>query len=354
MKNVGEAVDIRGETVARSSARDVLLVTLVPLLLLFVLNIPAKAYLARESWVHRIDSEKWQSLRTAQDTDWLVLGDSTGLMGVMPAVLRRELRGQVLNLARNAGPVCMEDAWMADEFLRQRGSPKGVVVVYSYHTLQALVPNWEAGLASMPLEFLFWRRRNPPLATSWSEDLNVVYHHLLPLSTDRRTLARPFLEPWAPMFEGASREHLGEDGFLEAAPNPSKVEWSAEQHLEGIKENPAALHPVQETGLNHLGRLADEKGFQVFFAPGPAWAGLRENPVFRQTQQAYRERVEQLARAHPGHVHFVLPTKRFFEKDEMESDVHLTRRSAARYTEALGQAVWMRQESARRESARRQ
>src|SRR5438128_2449200 len=82
---------------------------------------------------YKVIGAKWELLREQErPVDWLVLGDSSGNQGVVPAVLSERLGGSSLNLCTVGDLLAVNDAWMLETYIGTVGAPRKVLMVHAY------------------------------------------------------------------------------------------------------------------------------------------------------------------------------------------------------------------------------
>ena len=332
-----EELILVGERVGPATARGIAVTLVGTLLLVLLANLPASWYLRNYIWQYRIVGSKWDALTNLQQpVETLILGDSSGMMGVVPEVLDQHLDSTSINLARHAAPVALEDAWMLDTYIQKFGAPRSVVLVYSFFSLaEEFKP---AALASIPLSPGFWNRLDPPLPMSASDQMQVVARRYLPVYYASSTVARPLLTPWN-AFRELEKVELRSNGFLASPADPESVDQTAAAHLQDLRTGPPwALSDCNRRGLQTLLANAENFGFPVYIAIGPVYQGLVGHPEFQTRFSDLRQSLADLAAGRPRAL-LVTPEPISFNREEMQNDVHLTRDSAPRYTARLARQI---------------
>src|SRR5687768_3258615 len=81
---------------------------------------------------YKIVAKKWDLLTKAPDVDILVIGDSSGDQGIDPDVLKQELGLTAMNFCTVGDMLVLNDAAMAEEYLRTHKPPKMVIDIHVY------------------------------------------------------------------------------------------------------------------------------------------------------------------------------------------------------------------------------
>lgn len=278
---------------------------------------------------------KWQSLRALDaPVDWLILGDSSGNQGLRPDVLERTLGGRARNFCTIADTLTLNDAWMLRKYLSRFPPPKGVVVVHVYDVWRRS-PS-VAVLAQAPLSLTAWLdlRPRPPLDSSALIEWLAV--RLLPIYSEslslRELLRRPTLRrPDLPV--------PGPDGFMATTEaNPARVLDQKAGHLAFVRSTRFQMSEANRAGLEEMIRLAEEKGFDLWLAPSPMFAGLYREADF---QAYYREEIaelEALSKLHPR-LRLLLREPPLYSEAQMENADHVVGDAARAYSEVVASAL---------------
>jgi len=321
------------ETLAPATWREVA-ATLAGVLVLFALvDLVAVIGLERRplNAGYRVVKEKWRLLEgQVTPVDWLVLGDSAGNQGVMPAVLEAELGGTALNLCTIGAQSAMGDAWMLDAYLRKVGAPDHVLVVHVYD-------NWERelkvdGIAQVPLRWGFWERLQPPVHLDAGPALELGLHRYLPLYAQNQALSRLLRAPWSAL--GRPFE-MDAEGFVpEARSNPAAVRSDAQKHLALVRRGKAVLSSSNRRAIDALEAMAERHGFDIWLAHAPVFAGLPAEEDYRSYFAQVQEGLSSFTARRPR-VRVLSSEPVTFPAEEMTNVDHVTAEGARRYTKVL-------------------
>lgn len=266
--------------------------------------------------------------------DWLILGDSSGNQGLRPDVLERTLGGRARNFCTIADTLTLNDAWMLREYLSRFPPPKGVIVVHVYDIWRR-EPNVSV-LAQIPLSPARWivLRPRPPLdAASVVEWLAT---RLLPIYSEnlslRELLRRPTLRrPDLPA--------PGPDGFMATTDaNPARVLDQKAGHLAFVRSTRFRMSTANRAGLEEMIRLAEQKGFDLWLAPSPMFAGLYREADFQAYFREETAELESLSKLHPR---LRLPLRKppLYSEAQMENADHVVGDAARAYSEVVAAAL---------------
>lgn len=334
---VGEKPDLRGEKVTGTTARRLAALILGACTIVILANIPARWYLRHFNWTFIVADEKWRLLRELpHGVDWLVLGDSSGMMGVYPPALESAMGGSAVNLCRHSLPVAVEDSWMLQDYIGRLGPPRHLLLVYCYNGLSDDVS--PDGLAPVPLSWGFWRRWQPSLELSWEELFHLYALRTLPVLTYPEQIARPLVTPWN-AFQEMNKVVLHADGYLETmAADPDMVQSLTATHLATLSQV-TRFTEVNRRGLVTMLDLSKQYGFDVYLAAGPVYEKLAENHDFAACYARLHEDLSKLLARYPNAHYLMGGHLATFRLQEMQNDVHLTLPAARVYTASLCDAI---------------
>ncbi len=328
------------EVIAPSSKGAVLATVLGTLIVVLLVNLVALLYLDRHTanlgyW---LVEKKWEILQNLQGpVDWLVLGDSSGNQGIVPAEMTRALGGEAVNLCTIGGVSAIEDTWLLETYLERFPPPRGVLIIHSYDTwCRESEPVF---LAHIPLTWGFWNRLTPPLALNAAATRDVFLARYVPLYAESETLSyligQGLLSPRKLFRE---RYHVQPDGYqrFERA-RPAEVRRDADNHLIFVSGATFALSAENAAALDHLAALAAQHDLDVFLASGPLYEDLFENEAFRRYHGQVGDSLQRAASQHLG-LHY-LPAVYTFDAGRMASADHVVDAAARTYTRAVAAEI---------------
>ena len=267
---------------------------------------------------------KWQLLlQERAPCDWLLLGDSTGNLGLDAALFEKRLGGRALNLSTTIATSSAADAWFVETLIHRGVIPTHVVVMRT---------------------LLSWISERPA-ASSWSR---------IPLSWKERRRLRPeigenmtsvFTRYWPPFAAlGASLEFptaavpkqmvVEIDGFQgNMVTDPSYLlQEVPSRKLPPGEKGEFSLTPSATASLRILSDEAARYGFDLYIV-FPPWQEEHQNsPEIREYQNVYRLLFETFLIS--PNVHLVSPPLTFPKRDFIDAR-HLSYQGAWRFTNAL-------------------
>jgi len=235
--------------------------------------------------------------------DWLVLGDSYGLYGVMPSVMEARLGGECRNFASHAGLLMLGDSQMLDVHIQRIGAPKQVVIVTAPTTWQKPI---DAGvpqtMSKTPLPWGFWRRLAPGFRFTPARWWEMFLGRYAPMYSSNTTIggllqslpARLLPQrPAAAAVATPAPAALPPDLAAPAADLEKGWEAGEIRTLERVLETAEWLEPKTDDGFSisainrqvveAIGRFAAEQGFTVYYANGPVMQAAVERSTQVQT-----------------------------------------------------------------------
>lgn len=307
------------------------------LAVLLALNFAAFAYMRREPLSHdaAMAMAKWSLLRApSEGTDTLIVGDSSGNFGVMPSVLDDELGWRSINVCTMGRYLAVGDAWMVQDWIERNGPPARVVSIHA-------VRRWEdelepSSIAQVPLAYGFWNQE-PDLQLGWAETRDLLVARYLPLYASSVSLSRA-LRTWtwrieSPIAIGGSGHASMQDA------NPTNVLRKSGQTRKTMAVRQGlGLTDHNQAALETLVDLADEHGFELYLAHGPAFEDLARAPAYLRYLGWLNAHLAELAAGSPR-VHRVFEDPPTFPIDQMENPNHLVGPYPADYTRVLAAAL---------------
>ena len=308
-------------------------------------NAGAFWYLERftPDWGRYLHWRKWDLLFAEAPNgpvDWLVLGDSSGSLGVVAETLQEELGGSALNLCTTAGGTLLDDLWLLDSYIRRHGPPGNVVLVHTFSVWHKS-PNTEA-VATAPLLWLLTQGIQPhPFVGLGMANLKPFFMKYFPLYNQSHRLAGLFMPPWEqPWFKNPLAERSTAAGTLALEKAyPEKVARQLGQLLADYK---SASKPPAAFNLACLRRLLDlsqRHRLPVYLANGPLAADLLAHAPIQEQIAVIHRGLDALLPQYPlaqRVLHRPLP----FATEELVDQVDHLRHPAARlYTQRLAAAI---------------
>ena len=287
----------------------------------------------------RVVKAQWRLLDAAdRTTNWLILGDSSGLQGVVPKLLDERLGGRSVNLGTTRRMLATNDAWMLNRFIARHGPPQGVVLVHAYEVWHGEREWLIEAMPDIPLAWGFWNRLDPPLPLQPAEQVRVFLSRYVPLYADNQSLPRAFQYPWkvARYFFSVG---IDETGYMPVkSANPRQVEEDYRQHIEAVRGRRFHISEINRQALERIRALAETHGFDVYLANSPLYQGLYDDPEFR----AYFRQVQEALRAFAAtcpRIHYIAQEPSTFPKDQMENCDHVTAPASREFTRRLAEEI---------------
>jgi len=231
---------------------------------------------------------KWDLLLNQKNAvDGVILGDSSGNQGVIPALLAAQgLDAQWLNLCTIGSTLLINDAWMLQTLIERVGPPKRVILVHSYDALSK-EPSATV-VASIPLQWGFWQQLQPSLQLDLSQTRDTFLARYIPLYAANLSLQRMIQHPWEFDQWNAKLDPYGFEGRNKSKPSAIDKDFKKSQKL--VREQQPYLSEPNRQALEVILSLAEKYGFNVYYATGPIYDLLGREPAFttyfQKTQQA--------------------------------------------------------------------
>jgi hypothetical protein len=336
MQNQGAGRTTR-EIIESSSRKKILLllVGIVTIVLLF--NLVAIGY--TKPYANSgldIPGKKWGMLLGLKNpVDWLILGDSTGLVGVDPAIISAGLGGISINLCTSGPNGVINDAWMLDTYITRFGPPRNVLIVNFYKTWY--IDPSPGIVAGLPLEWGFWNKLEPPLYFNFGDTCNLWLQRYAPVAM-QNPVPRWILEGywfWSRVFPGLIRPVLRNDGLYQNWDKvPGLVERSTQEEMKFIKEHEFHVSNSAQRALEHIRELADENGFDVYMVDNPIYQGLFADQGFQDYFAKVREMQVGFA-ATSERIHYLVNLQLSLPEPLMRDAVHALPSGAEDFTRRL-------------------
>ena len=277
---------------------------------------------------------KWRMLMEIQKpVDWLILGDSSALHGVIPSLFNAEINGTSINLSTIGDMTILGDLWMLEAYIRKFGPPPNVLVVRVYDS---------------------WHRDPEPSViaqapTAWGtqilSDLNIpcnsrckanyLLARYLPVYSESTSLSRVIKSP-SKLFQSPVRVDGG--GYLpvfNAAPDQVLID--AQRHIRDYTNRKFQISQTAAFCLKKISALADRHGFTVYFAASPLYEGLvRDEKIDRYQQQVW-SKIDSVTSG-SSKIHVIAHSIPFL-KEELTSVDHLIHPAAEKFTRTLARTI---------------
>ncbi len=336
-----EALERSHEHVPPATWVDVRSVMVGTLLWVLALNVGAIWYLANHSPNRgpRVIKTKWRLLDEApHGTNMLVLGDSSGLRGVVPKILNERLGVQAINLGTTRRMLVTTDAWMLERFIARHGAPERVLVVHVYEVWHGDKDWLVSAMADIPMNWGFWERMKPASPLLPSDQFRVFLNRYVPLYADNQSLATLFQKPWKAARYFASIG-VDETGYMPIkSANPREVEADRARNLAAVRGKTFVMSGMNRMALERIRELAEAHGFDVYLANSPLYEGLYKEPEFK----AYYQQVQGALRAFTAtspRLHYIAQEPWTFRKDQLENCDHVTEPASVIYTNKLADEI---------------
>lgn len=325
------------ELIRPATPRRVALHVVGTLAVVLGLNVAALAYMRREplSYDAAMSHAKWSLLRApAGGVDTLIVGDSSGNFGVVPVVLEEELGWRAINVCTMGRFLAVGDVWMVQDWIERNGPPARVISVHA-------VRRWEdrlraSSIAQVPLPYGFWDRV-PDLDLGWEERRDLMLARYLPLYAASVSLSRA-VRAWTWKIESPIPiSPRGHSSLLEAKP-ANVLHKAGQTRAELAERRELALTGHNRTALEALVELADDHGFDLYLAHGPAFRGLSRAPVYERYLGWLNAYLSDLAGRSPR-VRTVFAQPLDYAADQMENPNHLVGEHAQAFSRSLAEAL---------------
>lgn len=320
------------------------LATVFLTVLFFVaINLLIKWYLIaypinRGYWVTH---EKWEMLDSlSEPAEWLILGDSSAIQGVVPSVIEEQLGGQAINLATTAGIALLDDVWMLEEHIERYGPPKNVLVVHTVDVWDRdIAYQGSILIAKIPRPWGFWRASavDPGLDSDlW---IDIFLARYLPLYGETGSLltvlGRAIVTPER-LFENPYR--MEPDGYIPVNQTSSgSTVTETEETINKFEQNGFYISPINQTALDRMVALADEHDFELYLANGPLYEGLAQASAIQEFFADLNQTLEESAgRSNNAHYLTLLAG---MPLEQMQNIDHVNHAAAEVYSQMLASEI---------------
>lgn len=325
------------ERVPPSTSGRIALSAMLAVLVVVLANAAAGAALSRYT-PNRFDRQlatKWRMLdHLAAPVDGLILGDSTGNQGVDPAALGSVAGGRWLNLCTVADMLIVSDAWMLDTYIQKHGTPKAVVLVHAADVWPRQ-PD-PRPFSRLPRPWGYWRDMQPPLSFDGEQLWLAALTRYVPLYTATESLREMLVFPWRLPSTWAK---FRDDGFMPyGVSKPAQVKRQAAKHIRELTEDGFGVAEVNRQALARVAALAEQHGFDVYWAPGSVTDLLLREPVYRDYFDQAQRTVDEVTAGSPR-FHRLYDGPQGFPVEVMMDMEHLTPAGAEHYGQRIGERL---------------
>lgn len=289
-------------------------------------------YRAQGSMERAVVSEKWAHLaEAAEPYDIVLVGDSSGLMGVDPEVIAQRTGLRCYNACAFGQLLLVNEAWLL-QHLESLGRVPPIVVSIHVHDLFAREADMvRRRLGDFPADVRPWERYEPRLAPADRRIRERIYEWFPLIRSPKETrLALASLWTGSRPGDGA-RDRLSALG-LSRLPrlDPEGLARDIEEHLAELAGSGAdrpALSAVNRAAFERLVEVLDRHGSSLIVAEAPTAARLAASPLYSARLERNAEALRKLAAGRAGFLH--APTGRDgFADAVMQNADHLADEAA--------------------------
>lgn len=330
--------DITPEVLRRSTARRVVVMLALAVLFFVLINLGARTYLESHgtNLGYRVIHNQWTLLDEMEaPVDWLILGDSSGVHGVVPEVFAEGVGGgTAVNLSTLANCLVVDDAWMLHRYIERFGAPKQVVLVHAHDV-------WHRGynstlIGQIPRPWGHWARTPPTLDLTVEQEAKIFLNRFVPVYARRDTL-KAHLAAWGPprdlTFEPTP------SGWLPSRPHrAASFARDVARTRRFLRKNRFRMSKHNRRALEVIGGLSDEHGFDVYLVNGPMAAQVAGDDDFVRYQRDKVARLRSMMRAHRRVVVVSAQSTHAAERMEVAVD-HVIPDEAPRYTRFIADVI---------------
>ncbi len=329
-----EQDDILPDEIIRPGSRRGIVLTLVgSVVIVLIVNFALAHFMPRNPG-YAVVRDKWAMLlNQKRPVDTLVLGDSSGYLGVIPAELEAKLKGPAINYCSIGAMLSVNDAWMLDAYLEKFPPPKRVILVHVYDI-------WATPVTPVTMS-------NVPTGKNWRFNLKtnltlkqkarILLTDYFPLYSENQTISSYILQPWldrSNVFSGGL-----ESGFCPVETgNPLFVQSDTKIRLKNAQNQNFQMTGENRQALEYMVSLAKEKGFKLYVVNSPLYEKLYDNAEFQryyaQTQTELKKLTDETSWAK---VLFGEP--QLFPIEEMGNSNHLLHSGARKFSSALADSI---------------
>ncbi len=293
---------------------------------------------------NRFIQAKWQLAGDpGRAFDWIILGDSSGALGVDPEVLSQHLPGEAVNLCTFGGMGITGDLWMLDHYLATHPSPRGIILVHAadvwtgrhgepFYQYSAAIPESTADLILRLL-------RLSPRPIHWMTFFE--YRDFFPV-----LLVKDRLRKWI----GWPTEATDRDSPLMALPRSGRRRLTPSQvRPDYVKAQCSKYWPAEEVSagwsinwrarcaLREIATRASNVEVPLLVVNGPIAECVRQRPEYANRFARLDADLDRLLVGHS--IHRVFPDWRTFSPKDMENCNHIAGSAVDVYSRELANAI---------------
>ena len=282
-------VDLPRERVRRSTAKDLVVLCACMSIVVFLANMAAMFFVDNNppNKGYAVVKSKWKLLDGIEKPlDWLVLGDSSCLAAVDPAVWTEATGESVLNLCTLGDLLLLDDVWLLKDYLSQHGAPQGVVVMHAYDMWYREVGDGALSLfGQIERPWGIWDRAKPKVELNASDRLKVFLARFVPLLSQAKSIRDALVPSPASLRDRkgsiAPQFNISDSGFMPGPARPINVLKDTQGHKQFVRENKPIVSSPNQKALSELVSLAEEFGFPVKVVMSPLHDELKHDEAFR-------------------------------------------------------------------------
>lgn len=302
-----------------------------------LINLGARAYLNTHgtNLGYRVIHNQWTLLDELDEpVDWLILGDSAGLHGVVPERFVEIVGGTAVNLSTLANCLVVDDAWMLGRYIERFGPPKHVVLVHTHDV-------WHRGynstlIGQIPRSWGHWTRTPPTLDLTVEQELKIFLNRFVPVYARRDTL-KAHIEALGPPSELTFAPTSS--GWLPSRPHrAASLARDVARTRRFLRRNGFRISKHNRRALETIGALSDTHGFDVYLVNGPMAEAVAEQDEFLRYQRDKVARLRSMMQKHRRVVVLSAQSTHAAERLEVAVD-HVIPDEAPRYTRFIGDAI---------------
>jgi hypothetical protein len=322
-------LELPEETYASSRPRTV--GTLLALVVILVLTANAalvgmlRWYRMEASPETEVVAGKWRHLSVTEDPyDILLVGDSSGLIGVDPRIIAERTGLTCYNACGFGDLLAVNESWLIQHLEGLGRLPRYVVSIHVYDIWERNDARLRQQLDLFPAEVLPWKRYHPAMVVP-KIGVRQRIHDALPLAFIPKE-ARMAIR--AAVLEGIGQRDVRTDALgLSRLPSPN-VEGtlrnvrSHEQRLEEGASRTPSLSAANQSAYDRMLDVLDRNGSRLLAVEAPTADGLAKNPHYLERLEHNQRMLYALARSRAGFR--MAPTGREgFAADRMQNADHL-------------------------------
>ncbi len=315
------------------------------ILIVGILGILAGANLLAIQWVQSctqaVIERRWHALlQVKQPSEWLILGDSTGNVGIIPEVFEQELGTTAVNFATVQEGFILNSAWMLDYYVHHVGIPRYVLMVNVHTTWMLNEKTWNKIhlLSQIPLAEEVRNQLQPSVPVNGIERLQIEVDRLFPLYSKNISLPNLIRDPWKSYQKCCG---INPEGIVRIATSyPDRVVKALPGTLSYAREARFMISDLNLQALKAMQVLAEQYQFDIYFVSSPLYEELFHHPDFQSYFRDFEKALTDWTAAHPR-MHYLSSREinLAFPKNQMENLEHVIEEGARIYTQRVARAM---------------